>query len=258
MASNHNPEAVVSVTDKITENTEHKSNAVAAWFAVQWRAILSELVATALLALFGCMACIPIDGLSEQSPLYATLGFGLIILINVQIFGHLSGAHMNPVVTLGSVIWGSTSIATGVAYFIAQCLGAVIGYGILNEIAPGNISALGICVTLPHPRINEYQALGIEIGLTVMLMFLCCGLWDPVNKDKLDSAAVKFGLGVGGLAIVGGPLTGCSMNPARSLGPALWSGMWVSHWVYWVGPIVGSIMATTFYKIMWLKREKDN
>lgn len=250
-------QAVVDVTDNKVAQDKPKANTVATWCSAQWKAILAELVSTTLLVLFGCMSCIPIDGLTEQSPLYAPFGFGFAVMFNIQIFGHLSGAHMNPAVTLASVIWGGTSIAVGVAFFVVQCLGAFIGYGILIGLSPVDLSIEGICVTLPHHALTQFQSFGVEVILTATLTFVCCALWDPVNQHKQDSVPLKFGLTVAGLSIAGGPLTGASMNPARTLAPALWTGMWAFHWVYWAGPFVGATIAALFYKLVLLDRSHN-
>lgn len=259
MTSSQNPQlvAVIDVTETKVAPNKPKTNTLTGWFSAQWKAILAELVSTMLLVLFGCMSCIPIEGLTQQSPLYAPLGFGLAVMFNIQIFGHISGAHMNPAVTLAAVIWGGTTVAVGFAFFIVQCLGAFIGYGILIGLSPVDLSLGGICVTLPHHALTQFQSLGVEIVLTAALVFVCCGLWDPVNAHKQDSVPIKFGLTIAGISIAGGPLTGASMNPARTLGPALWTGIWTYHWVYWAGPFVGSVIAVLFYKLFFLNRTRQ-
>lgn len=223
-----------------------------------WKAVLAEFISTSFLVFLGCMACIPIEGFSIQPPLYAPLAFGLAVLLNIQAFGHISGAHMNPAVTLGAVLWGKMSIALGFAYMIAQCSGAIAGYGILKAVSPLDLVHDGICTTQPHAQHTLAQALTIEVILTAALNFLNCAFWDPSNERSLESVSIKFGLTIAGLSITGGPLTGASMNPARTLGPALWTGTWNAHWVYWVGPFLGGALSAIFYKYVWLDRsEKD-
>ncbi|KAG6450911.1 aquaporin [Manduca sexta] len=253
-----NPQTLVDVVEnKITPDPSKASglNAICAWCSEQWRAILAEFVSTMLLIVFGCMACIPLDGFTPQPPLYGPLGFGLTVSFNIQIFGHISGAHMNPAVTLAAVIWGSMSITLALAYALAQCIGAIVGYGILVAVAPINVLPIGVCLTMPHAGHTLIQALGVEMVLTAALSFINCACWDPVNAQKQESVAIKFGLAIAGLSIAGGPLTGASMNPARSLGPALWTSGWYAHWVYWVGPCVGSALAAFIYKFIWLKKQ---
>lgn len=237
---------------KITGDNEVAKSTLRSWCRSSWRGIVSEFLSTTMLVLFGCMACIPLEGINLT--IYSPFGFGFVVLFNIQIFGHISGAYMNPAVTLAAVIWGSISIPVGIAYVIVECAGAIMGYGILTTLSPLDVVMENVCVTAPHVGLNDLQSLGIEVALTAALIFINCGVWDPVNASKLDSAPIKFGLTIVGLSLVGGPLTGASMNPARTLGPAVWTGYWTHHWVYWVGPCVGSLIAVVFYKYVFLKK----
>ncbi|XP_050667798.1 aquaporin-like [Leptidea sinapis] len=224
--------------------------------AINATAILAEIVSTMFLVSLGCMCTVPIDGLANATPMYGPLGFGLIVLFNITSFGHLSGAHMNPAVTLAAVIWGQTSIVSGILYFMAQCTGSTIGYGILVALSPTGFTSGAICVTQPSLKYTVYQALGFEVILTAALVFITCAVWDPVNKDSQESNAIKVGLTVAGLSFAGGPMTGAGMNPARSLGPAIWTSSWRAHWVYWAGPFLGSFLAVLIYKFIWLPDNK--
>lgn len=255
-----NPQSLVEIIENkiIPDETMTSLCAVSKLCLSQWKMILAELIATMLLIVFGCMACIPITGYPLQPPLYAPIGFGFVVSFNVQIFGHISGAHMNPAVTLASLIWGSTSFVLSINYIIAQCIGAIIGYGILLAVSPVDLIANGICMTLPNPGHTSIQALVIEIVLTATLSLICCSCWDPVNEHKQESVPLKFGLAIAGLSIAGGPMTGASMNPARTLAPSVWTGIWSAHWIYWTGPFIGSAIATIFYKYIWLKKIHSN
>lgn len=240
---------------KMTREDEAVKQTMGLWWRTSWRGILSEFLSTLMLVLFGCMACIPLEGINTT--IYAPFGFGFVVLFNIQIFGHISGAYMNPAVTLAAVIWGSISVPVGIAYTIVECAGALVGYGILISVSPVNMSAERVCVTAPHEGINDLQAFVVELALTAALIFINCGVWDPVNSKKQDSAPIKFGLTIVGLSLVGGPLTGASMNPARTFAPAVWTGFWTHQWVYWVGPYVGSVIAVLFYKFVFLKKHES-
>lgn len=249
-----NIQSIVETTEiKIMQDNPSGSKfSLADWWCANWRGILSELVSTSMLVLFGCMACLPLEGV--DTTLYGPFGFGFVVLFNIQIFGHISGAYMNPAVTFASMLWGSTPIVLGIIYIIVECAGALLGYGILVTLAPFDLVPGGVCVTGPYTGLTEFQTLGIEFALTAALSFVNCGVWDPVNKNKQDSIPIKFGLTIVGLSLVGGPLTGASMNPARSLGPAVWTNHWTHHWTYWVGPFAGSGLAAVFYKYVFLRK----
>ncbi|CAG4992812.1 unnamed protein product [Parnassius apollo] len=223
-------------------------------FSILCKAVLAEFISTLLLVLLGCMCCVPISSLTHLPLLYGPLGFGLVVLINIQAFGHISGAHMNPAVTLAALLWGKMSIATGIAYILAQCAGSIAGYGILVAVSPIDLTTDGICTTQPHVQLTTLQALGIEVILTATLNFINCAVWDQVNEAFLESVSLKIGFTIAGLSIAGGPFTGGSMNPARSLGPALWTSTWNAHWVYWIGPLLGGSLSAIFYKCTWLKK----
>ncbi|CAG4992828.1 unnamed protein product [Parnassius apollo] len=227
------------------------------WYSLWWRAIFAEFLSTLLLVLLGCMSCIPLDGSDMRPSIDGALGFGLAVLFNVQTFGHISGAHMNPSVTLAAMLWRKISFSLGIAYIIAQCLGSIFGYGILIQISPIDLINRGVCTTQPHVNYTGLQALAVEVILTLSLIFLVCAMWDPLNANSQESSSLKFGFAVAGFSIAGGPLTGASLNPARTLGPALWSGIWNTHWVYWTGPLLGSTLGAMFYKYTWLRKSVD-
>ncbi|CAH2093607.1 unnamed protein product [Euphydryas editha] len=249
-----NSPTIVLTEKKIgKEFKKQPSQKITSFWTNHWRAILGEFVSTTLLIFFGCLTCVPIEGL-PVTPLYSSIGFGLIVLFLAQSFAHISGSHMNPSVTLGAVILEKMPIPLGIAYTIAQCCGASLGYGLLIGLSPSDITD-GICTNRPYLKHTIYQTLGVEVIFTGSLMLFICALWDPVNEEKNETISIKFGLGLSGLAIASGPLAGVSMNPAKSFGPAIWTSIWTAHWVYWVGPLLGVVIASSFYKLVWLKEK---
>lgn len=237
----------------VPESQSNEKLKTVKWWLRYCKIIAAEFVATTLLLFLGCMTCVPIDGLTDQPPMYSAIGFGVVVLFLITSFGHLSGAHMNPSVTLSAVIWGSMSIPLGIAYFITQAAASIAGYGLLVVVSPIDLVPDSVCATVPHPNHMAYQALIIEIFLSTALGFINCAVWDPVNKEKQDAIPLKFGFTIAALSLAGGPLTGASMNPTRSLAPAVWTGNWNAHWVYWVGPIIGGALAPIMYKFLWLE-----
>lgn len=116
-------------------------------------------------------------------------------------------------------------------YILAQFLGAFLGYGLLKLATPASIFVPGICQTLPAKHLNDFQAFLIEFCATTILILVCCGVWDPRSAKNTDSIPLKFGFTVAALSIVAGPYTGCSMNAARTLGPAIWNQDLRKYWV---------------------------
>lgn len=222
---------------------------------------LSELLGTAILVFLGCMGCVPS---SVPSHLQITLNFGLSVMIVIQIFGHISHAHVNPAISAGAVVLGKKSLLEASIYILCQLTGGIIGYGMLKIVTPQSMLIKGegsntgeendFCVTHLQQDISAIQGLTIEAIATAVLMLLACAIWDKRNEKNTDSTAIKFGLAVTALATAAGPYTGCSMNPARSLAPAFWNNEWYQHWIYWFGPISGSVLAAFIYRTIFGKK----
>jgi len=193
------------------------------------------------------------------------LSFGFTILLIIQCFGHISGAHLNPAVTLATVMLGMLEVSKVPFYIIGQFAGALLGFASLKMLVPAEYvatevyndilntttSRIGLCTTAPHPKVSTIQALVLETIITAVLILVCCGIWDKRNDTKQDSIPIRFGLVISAIAIAAGPFTGASMNTARSFAPALLNSNWEAHWIYWVGPTVGCIIAVLFYKALY-------
>lgn len=218
---------------------------------VYWRAVLTELIATALLVLLGIASLVPkisqTDTLIAPPLAHPALAFGFIVLCLAQAFSGVSGAHLNPAITLASTLLGRTPILLAVAYTIAQMIGAALGYAALYSITPqrilNEIPALG--VTLPANGFSPLAATVIEALITGFLTLLACSLW---TGEPDPAAPIKFGLVIAGLVYVAGEMTGASINPARSFGPALVTQHWEYLWVYWVGPLAGAALFALLHK----------
>jgi len=172
------------------------------------------------------------------------LAFAFVVVAMIYALGHLSGAHINPAVTLA--FWSVRRFPAGVVipYVLAQCTGAVAAsFALRTALGPvGNLGA-----TLP--RIPIAAAFGVEWLLSFALMFVIMAV--ATDERVADGfAALAVGLTVGFCALMGGPLTGASMNPARSFGPALVGGLWRAHWLYWLSPITAMIVAARTYDLL--------
>ncbi|XP_044727650.1 aquaporin AQPAn.G-like isoform X2 [Chrysoperla carnea] len=218
---------------------------------------LAEVVGTAMLILFGCMGGIP-SVRPNASDISGALSFGMTVMMIIMVFGHISGAHLNPAVTIASVVFGSMPALLFPLYLMSQCIGAIIGYAMLKLVTPPELFEGGLCLTSVHPGISIWQGVMVEFLLTSLLILVCCGVWDHRNSHNSDSLPIRFGFAVTALSLIGGPYTGCSMNPARTLGPALFNNAWDAHWIYWVGPMLGGVVPTIAYNMIFSQPNEGN
>jgi len=169
------------------------------------------------------------------------LAFGLAVTLIVAASGHLGGAHVNPAVTAG--LWAVRRFpATEVLpYVLAQCLGAVAASLLLRWLL-GPVGGLGATA----PAVSLGRAFVVEAGYTGLLGFV---IMSVATDDRVPAPVAPFALGatVFAGALVTGPLTGGSFNPARSLGPAVAGGGWTAHWLYWVAPTAGMVLGMRLY-----------
>lgn len=169
--------------------------------------------------------------------------FGAVVAALIYTLGHLSGAHFNPAVTLAFWASGFFPKRRVLPYILAQSAGAITASAVLL-LALGSVANLG--ATLPLNG-NWLQSLILETILTFVLMFVILGSGLD-RRAPIGFAGLAIGLTVGVEAAFMGPITGASMNPVRSLGPAFVGGMWQHHWVYWVAPILGAQLAVLVYR----------
>jgi len=195
------------------------------------------------------------DGLSTEAILMISFAHGSAIGLMVYAFGHVSGAHINPAVTIPMIITRKIGIADGIGYIILQLVGAIAAAFTLKAVLPELGAAVNFGTQAPGELINfsATSAVGLEAIFTFFLVTVI--FMTAVHKK---AAAGIQGISIGGMVfllhIVGVPLTGASMNPARTFGPALASGFWEFHWVYWVGPIIGGIIAGLIMNYVFVKK----
>ncbi|XP_013392640.1 aquaporin AQPAn.G [Lingula anatina] len=216
-----------------------------------YRAFAAEFIGTLLLVLVGCGA---ITG--DRSPVVAqlqiSLVFGFTVGTIVWIFGNSSGGHINPAVTVAMWAVGNITFVKAVFYIVAQVTGAVGGAALLNVLTPANATDGGkkLGANLLSPGVTVSQGVGIEIFCTLVLVFTVFAACDGSRTDLSGSRPLSIGIAVTMAHLYAHEYTGCSMNPARSLGPALISDTWTNHWVYWVGPLVGGLIAGFLYEFI--------
>ncbi len=209
------------------------------------RRYAAELIGTFALVAIGPGAVMVSASTHSFGQVGVALAFGLVITLCVASTGHVSGAHINPAVTIGFWSIGRFPARDVAPYILAQCAGAIAAAGFLRW-ALGPIANLGATL----PSIALPRTFAIEMGYSALLAFVIMAV---ATDEQSPPSVAPFAIGatVGAGALVTGPLTGGSFNPARSLGPALVSGVWSAHWIYWIAPIAGMLIGMRFY--VWLR-----
>jgi MIP family channel proteins len=173
------------------------------------------------------------------------LTFGLVIMVMVYATGHLSGAHINPAVTIAFTLSRHFPPREALAYIVAQCAGAIAAALLLLAVWPGQPAELGATI----PSVGVGSALVYEGVLSAFLMFVIMAVATDTRAVGA-AAAIAIGGTIGLDALFGGPVTGASMNPARSLGPALIAWEWRDFWIYVVGPVAGAMLGGFTYQLV--------
>ena len=199
---------------------------------------LAEAIGTFGLVFVGCGAIVVND--LYGAPLGhvgVSMAFGLIVMAMIYSFGNISGAHLNPAVTIGFAIAGRLSVKTVPPYIASQIIGAIAAAALLRFLFQEH-SDLGS--TFPSGSVT--QAFTAEVAFTFFLMLVILNV-STGHMEKGIMAGAAIGATVALAALVGGPVSGASMNPARSLGPALVSWQIHSLWIYMLAPVVGAALA---------------
>ncbi len=225
-----------------------------------WRAAFAEFIATLLFIFLGAGTVVVTGGvlgdeLTSARLVAIALAHGLAIALLVSATANISGGHINPAVTFGAFITGKISLIKGAMYVVAQIAGAVVGALLLAaaipEAAQGNLGAHGL-----GPGVTVGGGMIAEIVLTFALVFVVFATaMDPNGLAHL--APIAIGITVLVDHLFGVPVTGASMNPARSFGPALIAGAWENHWIFWVGPLMGGALAALVYEFVFLRRKES-
>ncbi|XP_023327107.1 aquaporin AQPAe.a, partial [Eurytemora carolleeae] len=241
------------------------------------RCLLAEFFGTLLLVLIGCGSCMGGDRfdadvqLSDQVYIWESSC--------LQIFGHVSGCHINPAVTLGLITGRKIGILKGILYILfqehstirklknirnisthAMSVGGITGAAILYSVAPEGLrGAAGLGQTGVNALLTKGNAVAVEMLITgVLVLVVFASAADPVNSIQVKgSAPLAIGLSITACHLWAIPLTGSSMNPARSLGPAVVMHNTVDLWIYWVGPMTGGFLAAVIYQSIFKARSEE-
>ena len=207
----------------------------------EWRRLFSELLGTFALVLAAAGGGL-LHAKGQISLAAAVVAPGLMVTAIILFMGAVSGAHLNPAVSLAFALRGDFPWKRVPGYIVTQLIGATLA-ALFLRLVFGNIEHLG--ATLPGPGYKNWQALLMEIVLTALLVSVILG-----TASAAQNVGAIAALGVGGYIALAGlwaaPVSGVSMNPARSFGPALVSGDWTSYWVYVAGPVAGALIAVGF------------
>jgi len=241
-------------------------------FPSLWRGAVSEFFACLIFIFVGCgsvvasnetlgSSTVPVD-----SVIAIALAHGFCIMVLVYSIGEVSGGHINPAVTWACLMTDKISVLRAFVYWISQLTGAVLGAAFLLSILPlasrYNLGCHGL-----NPHLTPAQGFGAETIFSFIFIFVVfataispfAGKFAPLAGGSGDYGPGKLtpfavGMTILMLELVGVPLTGASMNPARSFGPAIVRGCWANHWIYWIGPLLGSTIAAIVAQVIFLSQ----
>jgi MIP family channel proteins len=207
---------------------------------------LAEFIGTFALVFVGISALV-----AGAEGLAVALAFGLTVSVMIAAVGGLSLAHFNPAVTVGFFVLGRINFLQLLLYWSAECLGAIAAIFLLEFFyGPEPLVAVNYGTTQLAADMSPLIGVGIEAVLTFFLFFVIA----TCVMQQQPQAGLYIGFTVTLCALAGGTLTGASMNPARSFAPALAANIWACHWVYWLGPVFGAVVAALAAQYLWQSR----
>jgi len=229
-----------------------------------WRALLAEFVATMMFVFMGTALLVSYykdktDGGDLGAGLVSiSLGFGIALSTMIYTVANISGGHLNPAVTIGLLLIRQIEIFKALGYIACQIGGGIVGTALMYGVMPDNVTEqINMGATVLASGVTPGEGCAIEICLTFILVFTVCATAELSGDLKSMGRFAPLAIGYSVLVdhMIGVPFTGASMNPARSFGPAVVSGYWKNHWVYWVGPIIGGIFAAVVYHYLFILDE---
>ncbi|MDA8745593.1 aquaporin [Rubripirellula amarantea] len=208
---------------------------------------LAEFLSTYCLVLIGCGAMVVNGETQALTHVGVATVWGLIVMVMIYAVGPVSGAHMNPAVTIAFTVARRLPLKDAIAYVPSQCAGAIAGAASLAIVFGSQASFLG--ATLVQLELTPQAGFAIEAMMTAILMFVVMGV-STGAKEETITAGLAVGATIAMEAFVAGPLTNASMNPARSLGPAIVSGMTTDLWLYIAAPIAGALIGCGLHRLI--------
>jgi aquaporin TIP len=221
-------------------------------FADLLRRSVAEFIGTFALIFVGAGAVLSAGPDQGAGTLEIALAHGLVIGVMVSALAHISGGHFNPAVTVAFLITRRLSILLGAAYIVVQLLGAVLAALLLRWIFPdGQEASLGAPVL--GPGIEQGGGLVVEAILTFFLVWVVFATLADPRGSYTAIAGLAVGFVVAFDTLIGGPITGAAMNPARAFGPELVANVWDDFWIWYVGPLAGGAIAALLYDELYLR-----
>ena len=212
---------------------------------------IAECIGTFVLTFLGCGAAVSLScGADTASVVGTAIAFGLSVVAMAYTIGGVSGCHINPAITLGCLVTGRISVKDTIGYMCGQVVGAIIAGAALLYLYPGSgLGANGIGVGCAG---SASIALVAEIILTALFVLVVLGATHKTNGATNNFAGLAIGLSLILIHLVGIHFTGTSVNPARSIGPAIFAGgdALVNLWIFIVGPFVGALVAACLWKLV--------
>lgn len=209
------------------------------------RACLAEFLGTLALVLAGTGAIVVNELTGSLTHLGVASAFGLAVFVLIETLGPVSGAHLNPAVTLALTICGRCRLSRLGPYVVCQCMGAILASSAITVLLPASTHSFGM--TKPSAHVSLASAFAIEFVLTAGLLLTILRF---STGPTLAHAGLAIGCMIGLEALVAGPLTGASMNPARSLGPAIVAGRFDALWLYLLAPTLGALAALPLHRFL--------
>jgi aquaporin Z len=217
-----------------------------------FRRAAAEFVGTFALVFVGAGSVLVAAPTPGAGNLDVALAHGLVIAVMASAVGHISGGHFNPAITLGFLVTGRLSPVLAGAYWVGQLVAAIAGAALLKWIFPSDVQAT-LGAPAIGPGIEPEAALIVEAILTFFLLWVVFATAaDPRGAFK-SIAGLAIGLTITFDILLGGPLTGAAMNPARAFGPELLSNTWDDFWIWYVGPLAGGVLGALAYEWLYLR-----
>lgn len=232
-----------------------------------WRDALVELVATFMLVSVQCALPLTWGQTGLGTSLQTGLGVGFVVAAMAWSLGDFSGGHMNPAVSFGMAVLLKITFVRALVYIVAQCAGGIGGAAFIFAVTPDE-KREALATTVPGDGVEDWQAILVEMWITCILLFTIIGSTNLKRKGNLYMPPIFIGFAIALGIMSGFGSTGGSMNPARSLGPAVVMWAWLhddedspyystldvdrvmgKHWIYWVGPLCGALVAAIAYSL---------